>query len=84
MEKTYQYPTRYDLVKNFPSSYTFQALTLHFGREYFKIAGHSPSKQVIDTLMNSFKKNWKNARCKERFFINPSCIRFFALNLDLR
>jgi hypothetical protein len=52
METTY--PTRFDLVKNFPSRYTYQELTLHFGKEYLNITGQSPSKQAIDTLVNSF------------------------------
>jgi hypothetical protein len=65
---------RKDLVKNFPSSYTYSGLTLHFTSEYKRALGCDPPKETNNTLVYTFSKLWKKKkeRKKKKHFLKSA------------
>jgi hypothetical protein len=61
-------PKRRDLVENFPKSFTYSGLIMHFAQEYRKVMGEDAPKVVVHTLTHGFQLLWKKCRNKKLFF----------------
>ena len=76
--------TRADLVKNFPSSYTYAALLKHFSSEYFKIAGYHAEAVVIGTLASTFRTLWKVLKNKGTVYSSPRGKKWLETELTIK
>jgi hypothetical protein len=78
------YPKRKDLVKNFPTSYSYSALCSHFSQEYKQLLGYEASKPLIHSVTCTFLRQWKNIRKKERFLVAKSSQSWLETALPLQ
>ena len=69
MEKTLF--KRRDLVKSFPTSFSFSALKDHFSCEYLSVVGCHVDEKCLKYLVELFMLMWKAIKNREKVFSTP-------------